>query len=117
MKLENFKSNKSLILATAVFVALAFCGIDNLGPVGMATGHADAPESSCLADSCLTLTSKDASSPARTAGFILLLFLGLTAGFSGHFLQAPSLRLLFAKDGPPPKVSNKLYQLHAAYLL
>lgn len=111
------KGKKSLIIATVFLAAAAFCGIDYSSPGAMDMGHADASSLDCVADSCLALTSKDPSSPIRTAGFILPFFMGLTAGFSGPFLQGPSFRLLFFTKEQPPKGPKKLYQLHAAYLL
>jgi hypothetical protein len=109
---------KPNLLTILLGIVLVLCSIDHVGLMAGTMEHDDTASHGCLKNFCMTLISKDVSSPEKTAGFLLLISLMLVSGFSHRFIgKDTSLRYILIKGDHPPKISIKLYQLHAAYLI
>ncbi|MEW6324222.1 MAG: hypothetical protein AB1515_02425 [Nitrospirota bacterium] len=97
-------------------VAVTLCGIDHLGlQSDLMAGHAHGAAPECVPDLCVTATSNDTSWAGKTALFWLL-GLALTAGLITPLLVDPKNAWLIHAHHPP-RASNKLYRLHAVFLL
>jgi hypothetical protein len=107
-----------LFLAVALSFTVVLCNLDHVGPRAEMTGHGHETFSGCVIDQCVTLTSKDVSSPAPAAEVFLLL--AAVLGF-GLYQRLPGTeargRSHFIDANHLPRASNKLYQLHVSYLL
>lgn len=107
-----------LFLAVALSFAVVLCNLDHVGPmVGMAE-HGHESSSGCIIDQCVTLTSNNFSVPVSAAGVFLLLAAALGFGLY-HRLPGTETRgrSHLIDSNHLPRDSNKLYQIHASYLL
>ncbi|MBI3610510.1 MAG: hypothetical protein HY204_07400 [Nitrospirae bacterium] len=104
-----------LFLAVALSFTVVLCNLDHVGPMAE---HGHETFSGCVIDQCVTLTSKDFSSPAGAAEVFLLLAAALGFGFYHRLFGIEARgRSYFIDANHLPRASNKLYQLHVSYLL
>ncbi len=102
--------------------AVAFCAVDHMGPnidpMSGSSGHPHAGFSACIPDLCVTLTTKEIAGSGEIASLLFLLSLVLIHRLGGQ-LYPQELSFQYPSTGNiyPFKISNKLYQLHSAYLL
>ncbi len=102
--------------------AVAFCAVDHMGPnidpMSGSSGHPHAGFSACIPDLCVTLTTKEIAGLGEISGLLFLLSLVLVLKSNGQ-LYPQELSFQYPSTGNiyPFKTSNKLYQLHSAYLL
>ena len=105
------------MLAVVMVFSAALCGFDHGGPVAGTAKHGEGNPTGCIVDHCVTLISKNFSSPANAAGLFWLFAVALGFGLSHRLGVVPRGYSRLLKTKHPPHASNKLYQLHAAYLI
>ncbi|MBI3994559.1 MAG: hypothetical protein HY349_01150 [Nitrospirae bacterium] len=107
-----------LFLAVALSFAVVLCNLDHDSPTAGMNEHGHENFSGCVIDDCVALTSEDFLFPASAAGVFLLLAAALGFGLH-HRLPGTETRRRshFISANRIPRASNKLYQLHASYLL
>lgn len=111
-------TGKFALVARAMCLIVVLCSLDHFGQMGEGAEHGHGVSVSCTPDHCLTVTSKDVSSSSKATAFLSGLSL---TGIPGSVFSSPgihpALHYLSVRAGYLPHTSNKLYQLHAAYLI
>ena len=114
---------KAFILVLALSIALIFCNVLLCSisfPEAM-SGHVEHTHMAlvgCALDSYGIATSMEVSWFGKIVGFILLLSLLLGAGISGFSPgESTSLGYLLIHGNHRSNSTNKLYKLHATYLI
>jgi hypothetical protein len=119
MRRERYQ-NKGILLVAVLCMTVVLCNLDHWVPSTDTAEHGHPTSPGCIPDVCVTLTSsKDMSSSGNAVGFLFLLF-GMVAARKCNIRPSPgasAFRCLALSLDHPPKVCNKLYQLHAAYLI
>lgn len=107
------------VLSVALSLAVALCSVDHVGPMGGAPDHhAQSASPGCIPDLCVTIASKDSSLGGDTVGSFVWLSALLLAGFAARLtVPDPHRMARLIPSNRPPGMPQKLYQLHAVYLL
>ena len=115
---RSWHNRKVVLLVIFLSVAVALCGLNHVGPMNGPGHHAHPVSAACASILCVTLTSQGSTLSGKTAVVSLHPVVLALSGFSPHFSEINPGRivLLFNKDHLPG-ASNKLYRLHAVYLL
>lgn len=112
------RNNKLMFSVMALCIAVAVCSIDHVSPMNGAADHAHTAAPGCIPNLCVTMVSQDAPLSGKTGAFFLLLSVLLISGFTPHLPDThPHNRTLLVSANHFPRASNKLYRLHAVYLL
>jgi hypothetical protein len=107
-----------MLLGILLCFAMALCGINHVGPMNGAAHHAHPAPPACASILCVTLTSQGAPLSGKTAVVLLLPIVLAISGIRAHLLEGgPRGRGPFIKPDRLPGASNKLYRLHAVFLL
>lgn len=114
MHLIRYAHKKFVFLALVAVMALSLCPIEHLIPSASASTHSEEAGAECMPDACATLESKKIVSQEKTTQAKPLLvpdplFIPLQ-------FQNGVPRFSFNQDSAPPP-PNKLYHLHASYLI
>jgi len=121
------RQRKFIYFALVTAIALSLCPIDPLFPMtetatpgnGSSTrGHGEAAHSDCIPNLCATLAAKEISSPEKALVSFSWLSPALFFSFFGPLNPDNRSALLrFNGKKASPKFTNKLYRLHAAFLI
>ncbi len=114
MHLIRYRHKKFVFLALVAAIALSLCPVEHLVPVASASAHSEEAVSECMPDVCATLESKKLVSHEKTVQ--AKLFFVPEAPFIPFQFQNGDKRFRFNQDSAPPPL-NKLYHLHATYLI
>jgi hypothetical protein len=111
-------NHKLIFLGILLSVMVVLCGVDHVLPMNGAGHHAHPSSPTCNSNLCITKTSQGAPLSGKTAVVLLLLVVFGDFRFGPRLSDPdPNHRALLVNKDHLPGASNKLYRLHAAYLL
>ncbi len=109
---------KFIYFAIVSAIALSLCPINPLFAKPNTPNHDGTSHSECIPNLCATVTAKETFSPEKILASFSWLSLPLLLLYFGSL--NPEYRnglLRFDDKNVPPKFANKLYRLHAAFLI
>lgn len=115
MHLIHTIHKKFVLLALLASIALSLCPLDHLIPMAEASAHSEEALGECMPDVCATLESKKMVSHENTVQTKLLPT--PVPGLISFESQSKTFRFGINGDSAPPPTLNKLYQIHATYLI
>lgn len=116
--IETTHRGRFMVLAIVLAMAGAICSVDHVNVISDSSDHVHGALSGCVPDLCVTVTSKGSSWSGNFDNALLLWSLFVMLGRTPRVAAInPLARARLLGTNHFLRASDKLYQLHAVYLL